>query len=967
MVACHPLSAQGGATYYLYGAVVNSVTHKTILNTKAELFDEKGVLLDSMRNTNTTNFNGTRAPWYFSVKKKKPKNGPYRVRLTRPGYDTAYVNIPAHEANFRTFIYELPRTYLRMARKKENDTQLGEATVKATRIKFYHKGDTLVYNADAFQLAEGSMLDALIRQLPGAELKDNGRIMVNGRQVESLLLNGEDFFKGDNSIMLDNLPSYMVKSLKVYERESDLEKFAKKSIGQKPLVMDVNLKKQYSIGYIGNIQAGGGSENRYLTRLFALRFSPHSRITAFANFNNLNDNRKPGENTEWTPESMPSGLLRTQLGGIDYMIKEADGLYRFSGEAKATRSDANNLNITSSENFLPSGNTFGRSHNQNDSRYINFQTSHSASYTTERFYTNASASFNFNDSRNNAGSVSGTFNENPDLYVSDGIIDSLRKAEPTRSPLLAHLALNRTISNSRGNGRNYSGSLYSELNLKFKKYADILSFYFHGYMGSDERSDFQHYRLDYPTTASTNTGIFQNRYARTDPSKNDIFSFGSAYWFWLPWNQNLTPRYTYTRSSSKQSYNRYLLESLTGWGHDTKEPLGSLPSMTDLLTTIDRENSSHTETIKQEHLFNFNSHWEWFKKDYYLYLELNLPLTLEKNELYYRRANYNGRTRLDTWTFTPRWTSSYRRSTDDLNSDYSFTYNVGESSPDLLNHLLELENNVDPLNIRTGNENLKNRHTHELSFRSSYQFPKKERMVSYSVNYRTTVNEIANAVTYDPQTGIRHSRPENVNGNYLIWGGFNFSTPLDSLRRFTLETNTYAQLQNSVDLFSTTTVPVRSKVKTTWATETLKLTYNLRGFRIGAKGFLSYNRSTSEREGFIPQEVFDFNYGLTAQAKLPWNVTFSTDATLYSRRGYASKEANSDNFVWNARLAKHIPKASITVTLDAFDLLHNLSNTTQMMNGQGRWETFRNAIPAYLLCSVTYRLNIKPKKLPGAE
>ena len=75
----------------------------------------------------------------------------------------------------------------------------------ATKVKFYNKGDTLVFNADAFELAEGSMLDALVSQLPGVELKKNGQIYVNGRFVENLLLNGKDFFKGDNSIMLDNL------------------------------------------------------------------------------------------------------------------------------------------------------------------------------------------------------------------------------------------------------------------------------------------------------------------------------------------------------------------------------------------------------------------------------------------------------------------------------------------------------------------------------------------------------------------------------------------------------------------------------------------------------------------------------------------------------------------------------------------------------------------------------------------
>lgn len=68
-----------------------------------------------------------------------------------------------------------------MQKRPRKEIQLGEATVKATKQMMVMKGDTLVYNADAFQLAEGSMLDKLIAMLPGVELKKDGGIMVNGR------------------------------------------------------------------------------------------------------------------------------------------------------------------------------------------------------------------------------------------------------------------------------------------------------------------------------------------------------------------------------------------------------------------------------------------------------------------------------------------------------------------------------------------------------------------------------------------------------------------------------------------------------------------------------------------------------------------------------------------------------------------------------------------------------------------
>lgn len=80
------------------------------------------------------------------------------------------------------------------------------------------KGDTIVYNADAFNLAEGSMLDALISRLPNTTLTKDGEIYVNGKYVQSLLVNGQEFFAGNPKLALENLPSYTVNKVKVYDQ-----------------------------------------------------------------------------------------------------------------------------------------------------------------------------------------------------------------------------------------------------------------------------------------------------------------------------------------------------------------------------------------------------------------------------------------------------------------------------------------------------------------------------------------------------------------------------------------------------------------------------------------------------------------------------------------------------------------------------------------------------------------------------
>ena len=289
-------------TAFIYGFAHDRITHENLINTQVSLM--KGDSIISVTATNS-NFNvGSKGgAWFFIV----PVDGTtdYTIILERDGYTVMswplkaqFDKKPLKVGEYR-FIEDIPLD------KAPKVHEIDGVTIRATKVKFYHRGDTLVYDADAFQTAEGSMLDALIRQLPGAELTDQGEIFVNGRKVESLLLNGEKFFDNNRQIMLENLPAYMVKTVKTYEKAGLLSQLNGRDMGDKEFVMDVGLKKQYQIGWMGNVEAGYGTEDRYLARLFAMRFGTKSRITLYGNLNNLNDNRKPGENTTWTPASWP--------------------------------------------------------------------------------------------------------------------------------------------------------------------------------------------------------------------------------------------------------------------------------------------------------------------------------------------------------------------------------------------------------------------------------------------------------------------------------------------------------------------------------------------------------------------------------------------------------------------------------------------------------------------------------------
>ena len=281
------------------GTIVDAFTRQAIKGevTVSLLRPDSTMVMTTKSYEHTDRGNGT-IRTFFQFDVPQQPDGHFLVKLEAKGYETVYkaTKLAWKSKTIEVSLWNVP---MRRTSRATDEVQLNEVTVTATKVKFYTKGDTLVYNADAFQLQEGSMLDALVAQLPGAELKPDGRIMVNGKFVESLLLNGRDFFKGDNTVLLDNLPAYMVQQVKVYTEESETSKLLGRKVDDGRFVMDVRLKRRYAIGWLANAEAGYGTKNRYLGRLFAMRYTPQSRLSLFGNANNINESRHPGEDGKW--------------------------------------------------------------------------------------------------------------------------------------------------------------------------------------------------------------------------------------------------------------------------------------------------------------------------------------------------------------------------------------------------------------------------------------------------------------------------------------------------------------------------------------------------------------------------------------------------------------------------------------------------------------------------------------------
>ena len=936
------------------GKVADVLTSQPVFDVQCELmWAADSSLVDTLRTVMGDSNNKSTSFVMFHIKRP----GRYILRMKKDGYETT------------DQMFEVKRFYkdeesVDLMNKpfyiqKERKVTLGEVVVKATKVKFYINGDTLVYNADAFELAEGSMLDALIQQLPGVELKSGGDIEVNGKHVDALLLNGKDFFNKDRRLMLDNLPSYMVKKVKAYDRSNEQLRMAGLSEdGNKEFVMDVQLKKEYSIGWIANAEAGVGTDNRFLGRLFALRFTPNSRLSFFANANNVSDDRKPGQNGDWSPLRQATGIRSVYDAGFDYNIDEKEGRWTTSGNVRTSYTEDDAEQHTSSENFLMGGNTFGRAYSKRHSDNFKVSTSHDFNlYRRDKVlsYLGLQPNFNYSRQHSHGESASAVFDDNVAEQWGKAWIDSIM-ASNAGSLLLRH-ALHRTISQAKGNGHSMNTGVNANAVFRIP-HNNRYIFNASGNIGfSDEkRHAYDHYQLDYP-----NNGTPTDRRNRYDQNTNRRLNYGGS----IGARRTeigclqLSTDYIYSHANRETNRSLYLLHLLGEFDGE----LGTLPSANDLYKTLDTGNSNQAETTDDIHRLRFGYDYNSSRRHSWNLIRQfrgNVEVRFERNQLDYQCGQLD--TLFHRNTAFVQTDGDWRFFTRDQKKVFEVNFNTRISAPSMT-YLLNIRDDSDPLRIVLSNPHLKNPQRYHLG--TSYRrVLSGERMWNVSGSINLAPQSIAMATLYDKQTGIRTVTPQNVNGNWDAHLGGGYNTPLDHNRHLSLSTKTTLDYYRSVDLISTMpTAPSHSIVGSYYANEALSLTYRPNAkLQVKGIGNIHYQHSTSDRIDFETINVLDFDYGLTAQVELPWSLQLATDLTMYSRRGYADHTMNTNEFVWNARLSKRFLHGNLICMLDGFDLLSNLSNIRRTINAQGRTETWNNVTPRYALLHVVYRLNKQPKK-----
>lgn len=872
------------------------------------------------------------------------KEATYIIKATKgEKYDTAYALVSIKHLGKRERGRKVPRINIyRKARK------LDEVTV-TSKVKFFYRGDTLVYNADAFNLPDGSMLEDLIKAV-GAEINSNGIITHNGRVVEELLLNGKQFFNRHKQLVLESLGSYTVDQLKFYDKAGEASQLAGRKIsGDTRYALDVKLKKEYSVGTIFNIEAGIGSDKRYIGRLFAMTFTDRARFTLIGNLNNLNNSSRPGESDIFNAPSIGNGVRHNKMGGFDYRIEQTGKPWTLEGETTCSHYDSNNRSETRALSFMPQGNTFRQSYSSSDSKQLDISSSHTLMVHNNSTTTRISPNFSFKRYNYHGATDAATF----DRELTDGVSrDDILNLLEGRPGNLREALINRALTRYSGNNR--ESTLGGDVQVMFKvpKTPDIITLTtdmtYHN-MSSDDYDD---YNIAY---GDNQPSTHRLQHSRTKPSHDLRYSARLQYSPFIYRGNaplNLVMSYTYRHEQKHEATELALLRERS----EREMIYGAIAyGEPEYDISIDPENTHTTKTRNDTHMLNV-AYTHSFAPG--ASISSGVTVGINDESLHFAREALDTTVTRTNFIFTPNVRASYRNTV--------FTYEYRKQFAPLMSYV-DTRNTSDPLSITISNPQLRNASTHSMRLMLPPINIRKGNTVmlhQFAITSDIRPDAIVNGYSFDQSTGIRYYKRFNVDGTWNLGPSYEMKMLFGHTHQFELKNSTNYTYGHDVDMVGFEGDAIqKSIINNNYLRENLSLSMSMGQQSITAKAAATMRHASSRRDNFKNLTMADVNYGLTGSFKLPFGLSASTDITLYSRYGYGNKELNTTDLVWNARLSRTFIKGKLLVMIDGFDILHQLSNVHCNINAQGRSEYYTNVLPSYVMLHAQLRLNHQPRKL----
>lgn len=872
------------------------------------------------------------------------KKGDYIIKVSYLGFKT--IAKDCHVASKNTTMPVM---------KIEQDSQLlSNLEVTGNLPKVQMVEDTLIYNADAYRMPEGSVLEELVERLPGAEIDSDGKITINGREVKKILLDGKEFFVGDMNTALKNIPTAIIDKLKHYDEKSDMAKVTGIDDGEEKAVIDVRIKKGMNHGYNANIDASYGTHNRYAERLNANDFSERMKKALVANAGNANGRSTPGRGGgRGGGGGGGNGLTSNKDVGLNINYDNRKTL-QMDGNVRWTHSDSEQYSKQSSESFVSKVGAFSNSVTQGLNRSNgwtaeyrfewkptqdwNIQLRPTAGISTrDGISTSANASFN----KDPYQFVDDPLDEDADFGVNDSIKVNARKNQSLNYSRSRNIGASVQVNRKLGsNGRNIT--FRAEGSYNDSESNSITNNFVHLFRVKNQAGkDSTYYTNRYNTTPSDTRG-YSLQFTYSEPIIKATFLQFS---YRFQYRSNSSDRNTYDFSKFGEEFGKGVTPGYRVW----EEYLATIGE--DYEKYLNKSLSRFSEYDNYNHDLNLSLRLVRNKYN------LSVGVRYMPQSSHYKQ-DYRGvfvDTIRHTSTLTPTMTFRYRFSRQHtLNVDYH-----GQTQHPNITQLLDITDDSNPLNISKGNPALKPSFTNTFQLKYNNYINSRKQSWAANLNFSTTDNSISNKVTYDDETGGRVTQPENINGNWSMRGDVTFTTALDKEANWNFSNTASANYNNHVSYVTLNRNSSSEKNTTTStnASERISGSYRNKWLEVEVNGRVNLTSSRNVLQSSGDRDTWQYSYGCSFNITMPWGMIIDTSLNQSSRRGFSDAAYNTNEMIWNAQISQSLmSRKRLVVTLQLYDILKQQNTFSRQISANRRSDTERNAINSYAMLHVIYQI-----------
>jgi hypothetical protein len=850
----------------------------------------------------------------FSISVKK-LNQPFIVKVASLGYQTWEKEFPKLTSDI-----DMGEIFI-----SDAVTTLGEVEIVSEAPPIRIKNDTLEFNASSFKVRPDSNVEALLKKLPGVEIDKDGKIKVNGKEVNEILVNGKSFFGKDGKVAIKNLPSEIVDKIQVSDTKTKEEKLSGDAASSDNKSINITIQEDKNKGLFGKFTGGYGTDKRYESSGLVNYFKDKQKISILASSNNINS---VGFSMDEIFDAMGGGRNFYSNSNGSFGI---DGM-NFGGNEGITQSSMIGLNFADEwfKKLEPNGSYFytnSKTDNDTRSRTENFLTSENganSSFITESSGTTRRTSdgHNFNLELEYKINPSLTLSVRPTLVKNNTISKNFSEQSSTNDLGLVNESTNSSKSNNASSS--FGNELY--LHKKFKKKGRNFGVTFNNSNKSNDRDNI----------TNSETYFFQ------DPDRTE----------------DIRRQRVYDVEKDNSYYTR----------------IGYSEPITDSLSIMVRGSYEWKDYDNTKSTFNRNALSGQYSEFNSLlsYGLMSKTRTFNPNaSINLRKKKYSGGVTLGTKVIRMENTSQYDGTTAQVDKNYVYPsanawlnfrlskskslymyYNFDVQLP-TAEQILPVVDLTNPLFQVSGNPDLNPTKNHSLHLNyNNYDYASKSGFYLYT-GFNYFEQQIVFSRVFNPVDLINRANYQNINDTYNSYGGLNWRKTIKKEQhtfRFSAGGNANYNLNKGLTnnaLYEARGLTLEPQVSIGWDY----------GELLTVEPSYSYSWNTTSYENYSVNSSSNFTHNFKIQTTSHWpkHFVFGNDFG-YTYNSNISDGYKKDFYLLNTSLGYSFMEDKLTLKVKVYDVLNQNQSAVRYINPESIQDIQNTVLKRYAMFSLTYKI-----------